>query len=681
MGRYSNFLLVNKYNIEHMSYNEAVENFQLNKNLLFSIFPVYKHVWSNAILVKNESFIELTKKGNSLSIFENFNHFKLLSHDEKNCKLVIHKQVYTCEINTYAFILFKNFPVVFNLENIELHGGELFIKGLLYEATKNKFLTKIINPKDNKLPLISLLPEIQEKIFEIILNRKNCVVTGSTGAGKSSQIPKIIWWIVHLFDGFNYFENKQNIPPFFNKEGVIKSNNVVIGLPRKVLIRSLAERMWKELGYKKINGSPVDTLFRYEAGEKEKYSNKLKSGGQLIYAVHRLFLEVKNINCAIIDEYHEHDVFSIISISLLAKKKLRSIVIMTATLEDDRESILAFLNDVEFVDIASTTRFNIETRCYPNLNYESIIKNLILKNEFNIDSSIIIFQSSKRQVDTLENHLSNVFDINKNNVYNIVLVKAYSDLPNLNNSIREAEKPNPFRTIFIGTPILESSITIEKAVAVIDSCQFYMKHFRTGYTVEITMNMQIQRKGRVGRTRDGIYICEKIIKEKSSYKKIDHEYLWPYVIYGLKYGFNLDDLIIKPRDMTRFEKSINYLEKKKIDIKNEIINYYQLYNTYPCNLIEYLRLYKDNSISDLAQFDEAPLKYKPGPYLINEIIKRTNLKLNVLSVREKSIKCVLYGEFEDPSNNYIYINDEDLVKKYTGSETIYMIGENNFVFV
>lgn len=654
----SNILFPNNDTVFTLNFQSINLN-ENNLSLLMGLYPVYKHHWINASLKVIDNKVSLVfdvKLENNLNTLNPKNAI----HDEQNNCIMLNDYIF--DYNAYSYFRIKNYPLKFNIKSID----KLTAIGILEDACRYGYLTttnKAFASKNNfsKITLNSLSIENQKKVLDLFLKRKNCILTGDTGVGKTSQIPKLLWWFNNLFDGYTFFEESitSNLIPYFTKE--ITFRNTLLSLPRIVLIQKNAKSIAKSLGYKEIDGSCINTIYKDVTPE---YQNSNPSTNNLfLFIVNQLMLiHSKNANTIIIDEIHEHDTYALINIAVIYKKfKVRNLVLMSATLDDDFDRIKEYFNNIEFIHIKGSTLYPIVTEVYPELNYVTIINKIIKKGIFTNGTSIIIFQTSKNKVLKLLEYLQKEFP-------RMYYITAYSGDDKLDDNIKIVET-NGLMNIIIGTPILESSITINNAVAVIDDCKFFMVHFRYGYNSDITKSMQTQRKGRVGRVRNGWYFCTKIITQ-SKYRKIDNEYLWPYLIYALKYNLRFDELFIIPKDMSRFEKSINYLYKKDILIRRDIDKYFRIFTSYNNTLIEYLKIYNKNLnklvLERFIKFDESQsLKDSNPKEYLNQMLIGLLKELNIKVTLKKAGTFLMYkvnDEFEDPTNNFIITSAEVVLK-------------------
>lgn len=726
IGFYDNILLPNLNTIFSITdIKKVLRNVKNdNKKLIMSIFPVYKNHWINSKLKINNNVIYLSynKNNDDLILPQSFKNMKIIEED-KNKSLEYNDYRYTIinnnityfiNWNAYSYLYILNMKdkkikldlldyyvsLGIVLDGIRYHylssSDKSMFKGYInYPTYPNttednfKAIQNINIYKFTNINLKSLLPNTQLDILKLFLERANCVLTGSTGVGKTSQIPKLLWWFNNYLDGYSFYSISRKITdqPYFNLQ--IDYNTTILSLPRKLLITSNAGSISKSLGFKEPNGSNIIIKFKGSENAPENNMNQ-NTKSPLFISVNQLTLNyIKKCNSLIIDEIHEHDTYALIIISIAYKlfSGLRNILLMTATLEDDLIRIKEYFKNIKFIHIQGDTLYNITEHIYPVLNYKDIIMKLIIEGNFKLGETLLIFQRSKNEVNKLMIKLSEELKTVEDK-YQLYYDKAYSGIENLTTNVIKVIENNGKRNILIGTNILESSLTISNAKIVIDDCTFYMKYFRSGKVGTITKNMQIQRKGRVGRTQPGIYIASELIV-KTKYKKIDNEYLWPYIIYGLKYNLDFKDFFILPTDMNRFKKSIDYLNRKGIEIKKKIPQYFNIYKSKICSQIEYLKLYSESLNTKIEQqfqfFDENSNTYNNNnidkevltPNLINLIIKICNMKLIIKNIIKRKnmfeYNFQLENEFEGDSTNTIKIITTNPINETLNT---YLIGGN-----
>ncbi|KAF1348838.1 P-loop containing nucleoside triphosphate hydrolase protein [Delphinella strobiligena] len=172
-----------------------------------------------------------------------------------------------------------------------------------------------------KLPMTTF----RQAIVEMVMKNTYSIVVGSTGSGKTTQVPQIL-----LDDAI--------------KRGVGGHCNIVCTQPRKIAATSVARRVAAERGERL--GDTVGYHVRFDA-------RIPRSGGSLLYCTTGILLEqlkhapdetMDRLSHIVVDEVHERDMlidFLIINIRniIQARKKVGkhvpNVVIMSATLDTD----------------------------------------------------------------------------------------------------------------------------------------------------------------------------------------------------------------------------------------------------------------------------------------------------------------------------------------------------------
>jgi ATP-dependent helicase HrpB len=242
------------------------------------------------------------------------------------------------------------------------------------------------------------------------------------------------------------------------------------------------------------------------------FNNWEKSGGLLLisYKVFKKLSTIINnhsgIDLIIFDEFHERSLDTDLALSLLEfsrsifKNNIK-ILIMSGTL--NKYELREFYPRAVFLN-SNGSNFHVdinylkeEKKFSPELVYSTI------KSLDNKHGDILVFLPGKYEIDKTYNLL------NLANLNNIILYKLYSDLP-----FEEQKKVfyalENKRKIILSTNIAETSITIDGITIIIDSGLKRRLKFdiRSGMnrliTERIGLDSAEQRKGRAGRTKNGV---------------------------------------------------------------------------------------------------------------------------------------------------------------------------------
>lgn len=658
------------YQLDDLLKQYILINYQ---QLIYLIFPVYKHLWNyKTLYIKNNldntfNVICEIKNSNLLPgyVFFNFKNdveqFKIDLLDET--KLTVNNNSitflnYSFTFEAFSFLFLHVFETIssINLFPVFLYGiieacidigfGSIPFKQKKKKENKYKF-----NFEKNNLKSLYISNQIQ--IFNIWKNKEDLLLTGGTGIGKTSQIPKLFWWINFLYDGYDEILNFQKFffsINYFQTNKNYFSKNTVISLPRKILINDNSRQVMNSLGFKNISDSPINCKYK-DVKETEYYNHNINNFlNPFIFCINRN-TQISNVNTIIFDEIHEHETYCDIYISIVKKHKLkykiRNIVLITATIEDDLPILQNFFPNLKYIHIKGKTLFNIQDHNYSTIcnlkNSFQKLEQIIQKHSTEIGKSTLIFFPTLPSIDKqkieleqkLNSHFYKIFTLHRNS-----LMKN----PNI---LKEITSNKTMHSIVLTTPIAESSITISNARVVIDTGLFYSKQFYSGSVLYITRSMMSQRKGRVGRVSEGVYI--KLYDDQNlnlTFKKIDYEFLLPYIINCSYFNLEFTELFILPSNMSRFNNTLTYFKKKGLNIKKNISEIYKIYNNNNCTIPEYLLIYingKEKEITYLKQLDDLTNTFTKID-LVNKnyrifysIAKHMNIITKTKQIQEKKI--------------------------------------------
>lgn len=606
---------VNIFSLKRLSEDVVQYVSRLNPDsFLLLLLPIYKHLWkektlflkktrtkseicceSSTFLQKNLDFAFLKLEGN-----EDFFRELLIDgkYERREKKIIIEFEeiVYSFTFEAYSFLFLHSFKTI-NREIIKINEDSsfFFILGLVEAGIelgivsvpfKQEIFKKNIYGFDfSTIGLKSMYISNQLKLFDVWANKKDILLTGGTGIGKTSQIPKIFWWINFLFDGYENIDFDNFNFVLDNIE--ISKRSTVLSLPRKILINENSKSIANSLGFKTIKNSPINCKYK-DVRQTIFFNPKAATFiSPFIFSINRS-TTYDNVNTLIYDEIHEHDIFCDIGISVIKKYKkkfkIRNLVLITATIVDDLPILKNFIKEIEHIHIPGTTLYPIEEidesmTCNRKNGYSGLEK-IITENSIESGKSTIIFFSSRSQLDHKEEYLKTKLT----DFY--VLIKLSRETLIEDSELLKKIEIKDKHVIILSTPIAESSLTIPNAKIVIDTGLFYCKKFISGQTIPITQSMLEQRKGRVGRISPGKYI--KLFSEvNSKFKKIDFDFLFPYILTCFHYKMKFTELFILPSDMSRFDKTIKYFDERGLDLKKKYKKVYELFNRQPVSLDEY----------------------------------------------------------------------------------------------
>ncbi|WEH34363.1 ATP-dependent RNA helicase HrpA [Streptomyces sp. AM 4-1-1] len=350
-----------------------------------------------------------------------------------------------------------------------------------------------------RMPALSYpeqLPVSQKKdeILEAIRDHQVVIVAGETGSGKTTQIPKIC---MELGRGVR---------------GMIGHTQ-----PRRIAARTVAERVADEL----------DTPLGEAVGWKVRFTDqvnpeatfvKLMTDGILLAEI-QTDRELLAYDTIIIDEAHERslniDFLLGYLARLLPKRPDLKVVITSATIDPER--FARHFGEAPIVEVSGRT-YPVEVRYRPLLEDESedadrdqitAICEAVDELQAEGQGDILVFLSGEREIrDTAD-------ALNKRNLRLTEVLPLYARLSH-------AEQHRVFqrhtgRRVVLATNVAETSLTVPGIKYVIDPGTARISRYSHRTKVQrlpierISQASANQRKGRCGRTSDGI--CVRLYSE------------------------------------------------------------------------------------------------------------------------------------------------------------------------
>lgn len=684
------------------------------RTLIYLIYPVYKHSWyqKDLYIEEDDEYFNIICSSSTESKNKSFEYFdsrkdendlNALVKNIKNITILDNKFVILESFNKKMKLTFEAYGLLYLMLTKEISINDstnyYFITGLV-EAAMNlgimsipikqtsKPIKTFYNFHFTKIPLKSLYISNQVRLFEIWKNKEDTLLTGGTGIGKTSQVPKLFWWFNFLYDGYMHdIEfNMENFKFVYGPDIEIEKRVTVLSLPRKILINENSLSIAKSIGFNEVIGSPINC--KYKDVKDTEYYNPTSSKfiSSFLCSVNRSTTYEK-VNTIIFDEIHEHDTFCDIGISIIRKLKekfrIRNLILITATIVDDLPILQKFIPNIKHIHIKGETLFPIteydmSLTCNKNNDYKDIEK--IIK-EYSIEKSksTIIFFSSASQLDKMKLRLEDKKNGMNKTLYKIIILSRHTLL--LDPFLIKKTQVKDKHVIILSTPIAESSITIPNAKVVIDTGLFYCKQFFGGRTISITQSMLEQRKGRIGRVSPGTYI--KLFKEvNNTFKKIDYEFLFPYILNVYYYGLSFDDLFIQPTKKERFNLTLKYFKERKLDIKKDYKKIMALFNRNVVALDEYYIILMKGTLAqkafihslDKISLQDIDLFIRNNQTIVSTIVRQINIQCDVKMDNNRVERCALTNYFENmPSFVVRRLRGLDLKKTYLFSPDLTLV--------
>ncbi|MFG2756753.1 ATP-dependent RNA helicase HrpA [Streptomyces wuyuanensis] len=335
------------------------------------------------------------------------------------------------------------------------------------------------------------LPVSQKKdeILEAIQDHQVVIVAGETGSGKTTQIPKIC---LELGRGVR---------------GMIGHTQ-----PRRIAARTVAERVAEEL--RTPLGEAVGWKVRFtDQVNQDATFVKLMTDGILLAEI-QTDRELRAYDTIIIDEAHERSLnidFLLGYLSqLLPKRPDLKVVITSATIDPERFS--RHFGDAPIVEVSGRT-YPVEVRYRPLLEEDSeesdrdqitAICDAVGELQKEGPGDILVFLSGEREIrDTAD-------ALNKKNLRHTEVLPLYARLSHAEQ--HRVFQPHTGRRIVLATNVAETSLTVPGIKYVIDPGTARISRYSHRTKVQrlpieaISQASANQRKGRCGRTSDGICI-------------------------------------------------------------------------------------------------------------------------------------------------------------------------------
>ncbi|MFF4220952.1 ATP-dependent RNA helicase HrpA [Streptomyces nondiastaticus] len=334
------------------------------------------------------------------------------------------------------------------------------------------------------------LPVSQKKdeILAAIRDHQVVIVAGETGSGKTTQIPKIC---MELGRGVR---------------GLIGHTQ-----PRRIAARTVAERVAEEL--RTPLGETVGWKVRFTDQVGENTQVKLMTDGILLAEI-QTDRELRQYDTIIIDEAHERSLNIDFILGYLAQLLPRrpdlKVVITSATIDPERFS--RHFGDAPIIEVSGRT-YPVEVRYRPLLEEGSddadrdqitAICDAVEELQREGDGDILVFLSGEREIrDTAD-------ALEKKKLRFTEILPLYARLSH-------AEQHRVFqrhtgRRIVLATNVAETSLTVPGIRYVIDPGFARISRYSHRTKVQrlpieaISQASANQRKGRCGRTSDGICI-------------------------------------------------------------------------------------------------------------------------------------------------------------------------------
>jgi len=354
---------------------------------------------------------------------------------------------------------------------------------------------------------VSFLPVYAKKdeFFHALHNSQVILVSGTAGAGKSTQIPK---WLLES----EFCEGKQEI---------------VCVQPRRIAAISLATRVCEELD--EDLGVKVGFKVRFEEVTSPATKLRFVTDGILMFESVADKL-LNRYSVVILDEAHERSMFNDLLFGICRGVQKRrpkfKVIVMSATL-DIEQFINYFPPDITKILTIDVRQYKVrqffretplKKRTKPETYIHEVFEILKVIEKESREGDVLVFLPGASDINTLVGRCENRF---RRNWYAMPLYASMDD--------REQQKiyrppPKGKRKVIFATNIAETSITVPGVIYVIDtglekrSTWDPVAKANTLVTDDISQTSARQRMGRAGRLKPGVVYCLYTRKELERFR-------------------------------------------------------------------------------------------------------------------------------------------------------------------
>lgn len=314
---------------------------------------------------------------------------------------------------------------------------------------------------NDKLPIA----EFRGIIVDTVRNNPVTIVTAETGAGKSTQVPQ------YLLD-----------------EGM----RIAVTQPRRLAARTVAERVAFEMGTR--FGDVVGFRTAFERCDSPNTRCLFVTDG---LALVREISQSGTCDCLVLDETHEWNVHMEVLVAWakvqVTKNPSFRVVIMSATIETEKLS--EFFGNAPVISVPGRT-YPVEVQDR-GMSMVSDISRLAQQGR-----NVLVFLPGKAEI------VKTMADLKNDPALNAETLSLHGELTPEEQARAFAGYNRP--KIVLSTNVAQTSVTIDDIDAVVDSGKERRIELVAGVETltlaSISRADSMQRKGRAGRTKPGIYI-------------------------------------------------------------------------------------------------------------------------------------------------------------------------------
>jgi ATP-dependent helicase HrpA len=323
----------------------------------------------------------------------------------------------------------------------------------------------------------------REDLLQTIRDHQVVVVAGETGSGKSTQLPKLC---LELGRGVR---------------GTIAHTQ-----PRRLAARTIAERVAEELGVPL--GGAVGYAVRFADRSSDETLVRLMTDGLLLAEIQHDRL-LRRYDTIIVDEAHERslniDFLLGVLKRILPQRPELKLLITSATIDPERLS--RHFDDAPVVEVSGRT-YPVETRYrpVPDAEHERLdaipdaVKELLRDGP----GDVLVFLSGEREIRDAAELLNGRLRSD------VEILPLYARLSHAEQ--QKVFQQHARRRVVLATNVAETSLTVPGIGSVVDPGTARVSRYSARLKVQrlpiepISQASADQRKGRCGRTSDGICI-------------------------------------------------------------------------------------------------------------------------------------------------------------------------------
>ncbi|HWM11913.1 MAG TPA: helicase-related protein, partial [Solirubrobacteraceae bacterium] len=333
-------------------------------------------------------------------------------------------------------------------------------------------------------PAIAYPPELpvsahREELLEAIGDHQVVIVAGETGSGKTTQLPKLCLEL--------------------GRERIAHTQ------PRRLAARTVAARIAEEL--KVPLGDLVGYAVRFRDRSSAATRVRLMTDGLLLAEIRRDKL-LKRYDTIIVDEAHERSLNIDFLLGYLARTLPRRpdmrVIVTSATIDPERFS--RHFGDAPVVEVSGRT-YPVEVRYRPvedpDRDQEDAIADACEELLREGPGDVLVFLSGEREIRDTADVLNGRLD-------RVDVLPLYARLSASDQ--QKVFRPHSRRRVVLATNVAETSLTVPGIRYVVDPGTARISRWSARLKVQrlpiepISQASADQRKGRCGRTADGICI-------------------------------------------------------------------------------------------------------------------------------------------------------------------------------